>query len=62
MPRFHLCKNESLTGVKCKQNGSLIGFLPLRELSLDVDIIDSIAVIKMIQDYANPFEIEEQEY
>jgi len=44
-----LQQSEQITGMKCKgKGGQSIGFLPLRELSLDVDIVDSIAVIKMI--------------
>jgi len=47
--RFPLQQSEQITGMKCKGKGDQsIGFLPLRELSLDVDIVDSIAVIKMI--------------
>ena len=48
-PRFVYQKSEQITGMKCKgKGGESLGFLPLRELSLDVDIVDSIAVIKMI--------------
>ena len=44
MPILGFNKAEQVTGLKSKGNG----FLPLAELSVDADIIDSIAVVKMV--------------
>lgn len=57
MPMLGFNKAEQVTGLKSKSNG----FLPLAELSVDADIIDSIAVIKMIQVYVNPLGAENSE-
>jgi hypothetical protein len=42
--------------MKSKKNNQVIGFLPLTELNVDVDIHDSIALITMTQEYINPLE------
>ena len=57
MPVLGFNKAEQVTGLKSKSNG----FLPLAELSVDADIIDSIAVIKMVQVYVNPLGAENVE-
>lgn len=51
-----MSQNEQITGMKSTGSSGNTEFLPLRELSLDVEIVDSIAVIKMTQEYVNPCE------
>ena len=47
---YKINKNESLAGMKIKENikNGVKGFLPLIKLDVDVEINDSIAVITMI--------------
>ena len=51
---FQISQSEQLTGMKVKDQESKNSFLPLKELNVDVEIQDSIALITMVQEYINP--------